>query len=235
MFAPLALLVVSLVLCAGVQAQIQNGTVNATYDDTDHRISWLPSVCNTTIKSNTTAGLCNGTWTVSDSKGMPNYASYFNNTAHITNTTGASCTVHFRGSSIYWFSTVSPDGGLVNVVLDTQPAVLISLAQTPALYRIPVYGAQYLDPSLKHNLTLTKMGGGPVNIDFFSVLVPPNTTFPTQTGAASFTWHFGPTASLSQSGSSSSITLSSLPSSTLFVLYAFTLGFAIVFGFFVIR
>jgi hypothetical protein len=123
MYAPLALLVVSLVLCAGVQAQIQNGTVNATYDDTDHRISWLPSVCNATIKSNTTVGLCDGTWyafmgsltasvnsitncyqffffsyrTISDSKGMPDYASYFNDTAHITNTTGASCTVHFRG------------------------------------------------------------------------------------------------------------------------------------------
>lgn len=101
----------------------------------------------------------------------------WNGTETWTSTPGASMMLAFQGTELFLYSTLSPDGGYMSVIIDniTTP---VSLNNSEVLYGSWVFSVEGLDPSWMHAVTITMLNGTNVNVDKVSIQPPTPNAFP---------------------------------------------------------
>lgn len=101
----------------------------------------------------------------------------WNGTETWTSTPGASMILAFQGTELFLYSTVSPDGGYMSVIIDniTTP---VSLNNSEVLYGTWVFSVEGLDPSWMHAVTITMLNGTNVNVDKVGIQPPTPNAFP---------------------------------------------------------
>ena len=82
------------------------------------------------------------------------------------------------GTDIYYYGTLSPDGGIMNVSLDGTIDVISTVlpANSTVKHQQPIWSAHGLDGSVQHTLTVTLAGGNIIDVDRVDITLPEPTT-----------------------------------------------------------
>lgn len=103
--------------------------------------------------------------------------SYFNGTDTWTNITGSAASIVFQGVEFILYSTLSPQGGQMSILLDYN-STTISTLSNETLVGQAVYMMTDLDPSTLHAVTIRMLGGTCIDIDKVGITPPPPSAFP---------------------------------------------------------
>ncbi|KAG8768407.1 hypothetical protein FRC12_005583 [Ceratobasidium sp. 428] len=99
------------------------------------------------------------------------WATYFNNTMHRTNTPGASVTLRFNGTAAWYFTDLQPVHGKVNITVDGEKSWIVYGNTGQQMQQRMLWNSTNL-PYGEHNVTVTHQdaAGTYATLDFFRYL-----------------------------------------------------------------
>ncbi|KAH8918112.1 hypothetical protein BT69DRAFT_601703 [Atractiella rhizophila] len=121
---------------------------STSIDDTDPRIDYEPQ----------------GAWVpTTDQKS-------FNNTLTSTFLAGATATLKFNGSAVFYYGSTNMSRSLSNVFLDGDPTILHTFSND-YVGQVKLFEASNLDPMKEHTITIVNTGGnsGILTLDYFVI------------------------------------------------------------------
>lgn len=172
--------------CAGVLALCVGAAAagrNVSLDDTFSQWKYNPPVCEKACDG-AQEGVPQGWWQLARLRDPALLGEFFGSTQTATNLVGASATLLFSGTHVYYYGSLSPFGGVMNITLDDKVSTITTKLEdgAPTTRQALLWHAEDLDPTLQHQLIVTMAGGNIIDVDRVDITLvdqpEPNPTLP---------------------------------------------------------
>ncbi|KAH7108335.1 hypothetical protein BKA62DRAFT_753052 [Auriculariales sp. MPI-PUGE-AT-0066] len=147
--------------------------LNKTYDDTSYGWLFQPPVCPVSCDGSV-PGIPKAWWQLAKLREPKFMTDFWSGTETATSLVGASATLQFTGTDVWYFGTRSPLAGTMDISLDGKVTNVSSISPrgSPVLRQQLLWSAHGLDDSVQHRLVVTMTGGNIIDVDRVEVTLP---------------------------------------------------------------